>query len=229
MTRTRLPASIPPRTSPVDAPTRQPATRPAGGDTRGPRAEGMAPWPGRRAAVIRCQPPRAGQVAAALIRDRAATTTPGQRQADARAAPGQAADPRVSVGRRLLRGDRGAGAAEIVIAVPLLMLLILLVVQFAVWAHAMSVAQATAEEALAAARVQGGSAAAGQQRAGQVLGQIGSAVLVGPQVSVTRTAGTATVRIHATAEQVMPLPGLNLPVTITVTGPVERFVPSTGG
>lgn len=110
-------------------------------------------------------------------------------------------------------------------AVPLLMLLILLIVQFAVWAHANSVALATAEEALAATRVQGGSADAGQQRAGQVLGQIGSAVLISPQVSVTRTATTATVQIHATAEQVIPLPGLQLPVSITVTGPVERFVP----
>ena len=118
-----------------------------------------------------------------------------------------------------------------VIAVPLLMLIILVIVQFAVWAHAVSVAQATAEEALAAARVQGGSAAAGQQRAAQVLGQIGSAVLVGPQISVTRTVAIATVQVHATAERVVPLPGLSLPVTVTVTvtGPVERFVPETAG
>lgn len=130
----------------------------------------------------------------------------------------------------LLRlGDRGAGAAEVVIAVPLLMLIILMIVQFAVWYHAVSVAQATAEEALAAARVQGGSAAAGQQRASQVLGQVGDAVLVGPQVSVTRTAATTTVQVHGTAERVVPLPGLSLPVTVTVTGPVERFVPETAG
>jgi Flp pilus assembly protein TadG len=114
-----------------------------------------------------------------------------------------------------------------VVAVPLLMLLILLVVQFAVWAHATHVAQAAAEEALAATRVQGGTAAAGQQRAQQVLSQVGSAVLVGPQISVTRTAGTATVQLHASAEQVVPLPGLKLPMSITVTGPVERFVPAT--
>jgi Flp pilus assembly protein TadG len=131
-------------------------------------------------------------------------------------------------GRRLwlrLRGDRGAGAAEVVIAVPLLMLLILAIVQFAVWAHASSVAQATAEEALAAARVQGSSAAAGQQRASQVLGQIGGAVLVAPQVSVTRTAASATVQITATAEHVIPF--FSMPVHVTVTGPVERFVPDT--
>jgi Flp pilus assembly protein TadG len=151
-----------------------------------------------------------------------------------RARPRTAAASRASHGNKprrafARRGDRGAGAAEVVIAVPLLMLIILLIVQFAVWEHATAVAQATAEEALAAARVQGGSAAAGQQRAIQVLGQIGSPVLTGPQVSVTRTAAIATVQIHATAERVVPLPGLSLPVTVTVTGPVERFVPDSAG
>jgi hypothetical protein len=107
------------------------------------------------------------------------------------------------------RGDRGAGAAEVVIAVPLL---ILLIAQFAIWAHASSVAQATAEEALAAA---------------QVLGQIGSSVLISTHVTVTRTGATATVQITGAAEEVLPVPGLAFPVHITVTGPVERFVPAT--
>ncbi len=112
-----------------------------------------------------------------------------------------------------------------VIATPLLMLLILLIVQFAIWAHASAVAQATAEEALAAARVQGGSAAAGQQRATQVLDQIGGNVLAAPQVTVTRTPAAATVQITGTAEDVLPVPGLHFPVHVIVTGPVERFVP----
>jgi Flp pilus assembly protein TadG len=127
-----------------------------------------------------------------------------------------------------LGGDRGAGSAEIVVAVPLLMLLILLVIQFAVWANAESIAHATAEEALAAARVQGGTAAAGQQRAEQVISQIGSSVLVGPQVSVTMTPADVTVRVTGTAERVLPIPGLTFAVTATVTGPVERFVPAQG-
>ena len=121
------------------------------------------------------------------------------------------------------RGDRGAGSAELVIAVPLLMLLILLIVQFAVWEHASQIAQAAASEALAAARVQGGSAAAGQQRAAQVISQIGGSVLVAPRVSVSRTGTTVTVRVTATAETVIPVPGLSFPVTVTVSGPVERF------
>lgn len=147
---------------------------------------------------------------------------------------GAAAGSRANRGKRprlafLHRGDRGAGAVEVVIAVPLLMLIILVIVQFAVVWYAHAVAQATAEEALAAARVQGGSAAAGEQRAAHVLGQIGSAVLVGPQVSVTRSAVSATVQVRAAVERVVPLPGLSLPFTVTVTGPVERFVPETGG
>src|SRR5487761_1159505 len=126
-----------------------------------------------------------------------------------------------------LGGDRGAGSAEIVVAVPLLMLLILLVIQFAVWEHAESIAHATAEEALAAARVQGGTAASGQQRAEQVISQIGSSVLTGPQVSVNVSAADVTVTVTGTAERVLPVPGLTFGVTATVTGPVERFVPAT--
>jgi len=126
--------------------------------------------------------------------------------------------------RRRAHGDRGAGSAEIVIAVPLLMLLILLVIQF--WEHAESIAHATAEEALAAARVQGGTAASGQQRAEQVISQIGSSVLVGPQVSVTVNAADVTVEVTGTAERVLPVPGLSFPVTVTVTGPIEQFVPA---
>jgi Flp pilus assembly protein TadG len=134
------------------------------------------------------------------------------------------------IARRLLRrvrGDRGAGTAELVIAVPLLMLLILLIVQFAIWEHAEDIAHATAEEALAAARIQGGTAADGQQRAAQVISQVGSSVLTGPQVSVTMTAADVTVQVTGTAERVVPFPGLSFPVTATVTGPVERFVPAT--
>jgi hypothetical protein len=107
------------------------------------------------------------------------------------------------------------------------MLLILLVIQFAVWANAESIAHATAEEALAAARVQGGTTAAGQQRADQVISQIGTGALVGPQVSVTTTPADVTVTVTGTAERVVPLPGLSFPVSVTVTGPVEQFVPAT--
>jgi hypothetical protein len=121
--------------------------------------------------------------------------------------------------------DSGAGTAETVLAVPFLMLLILMIVQFAVWEHASAIAQDAATEALAVARVQGGTAAAGQQRAAQVLTQVGGGTLTGVKVTITRTAATVTVQISAAAEEVLPLPGLSFTVAATAAGPVERFVP----
>lgn len=188
-------------------------------------------------------PSRSGAAAPAPAPDK----SPGRRQerhgpgkagsTAGRSAPGAAPRPARPAGRslpgmarrlrRCARDDRGAGTAELVIAVPLLMLLILLIVQFAIWEHAENIAHATAEEALAAARVQGGTAAAGQQRAAQVISQVGSSVLNGPQVSVTMTAADVTVEVTGTAERVVPFPGLSFAVTATVTGPVERFVPAT--
>jgi hypothetical protein len=105
------------------------------------------------------------------------------------------------------------------------MLVLLLIVQFAVWAHTVHVAQATAAEALAAARADDGSAAAGRQRADQVRAQIGRRLLAGATVGVTRSADTARVEISGAAPRVVPLPFLTFPVHVTVSGPVERFRP----
>src|SRR6266496_4198474 len=68
---------------------------------------------------------------------------------------------RTSVGsalRRLRKDQRGASTVELVIATPVLLLLILLIAQFALYLHATHIAQAAASEALSAARVSGGNA-----------------------------------------------------------------------
>ena len=80
-----------------------------------------------------------------------------------------------------------------------------------------------------AARVQGGTAAGGQQRAAQLISQTGSSVLRSPQVSVTMTPADVTVEVTGTAERVLPVPGFSFTVTVTVTGPAERFVPNPRG
>jgi len=108
-----------------------------------------------------------------------------------------------------------------VIATPLLLLLILLVVQFAMWQHSVHVAQAAASEGLAAARVQGGTPGAGQSEANVVLGQLTQGVLVHPSVRVARGANTTTVTVTGEAQSVIPF--LHLPVSATASGPVERF------
>lgn len=127
-------------------------------------------------------------------------------------------------GRRRKRasGDRGSGAAELAVATPLLFLLLLGAVQFAVWEHGTHVAQAAAAEALDAARDDGGTPADGQADAARLLAQIGG-VLRNPRVSVTDSGDTVVVTIDATAETVVP--AVSLPIHVTVSGSREIFHP----
>ena len=144
------------------------------------------------------------------------------RPVTARGAPGRAVTcpARRRAGRGLPRRDAGAGAVELVIVTPLLMLLVLGVIQFALAEQAQHVAQAAATQALAAARVQDGTAAAGQAQAATVLSQLGGS-LTGPAVTVTRTATQARVTVTGGVESLIP--GVRLHVRATVTGPAEEW------
>lgn len=92
-------------------------------------------------------------------------------------------------------GEHGAATTELVIATPLLLLLVLLVVQFAMWQHAVHIADAAAEEGARAARLQGGTAADGATRARTFLAQLSPTILVHPNVVARRNADTARVEI----------------------------------
>lgn len=119
--------------------------------------------------------------------------------------------------------DSGAAATEFTIAVPCLLLLLLLVVQFAVFAHATHLAQAVATRALAAARVEGATDAAGTTAGQSLLAQLDGGALGEPVVTVQRSGGQVQVSVTGVAESVVP--GLHLSVSATARGPVERFVP----
>jgi len=123
------------------------------------------------------------------------------------------------------RSERGAATAELVIAAPLLLLLIVLVIQFALYLHAAHVAQAVANQAMTAARLQGGSTAAGQSEAASVLAQLGHGLLIDPHVAVTRTATLAQASVTAQVEAVVPF--WHVGVHATVAGPVEAFRTAT--
>ena len=123
---------------------------------------------------------------------------------------------------RAVRGDeRGSVSAELVLATPLLLVLIMGVVQFALWQHATHVADAVAQQGLAVGRLQGETAAAGQAEAQSVLDQLGTGVLVGPDITATRTATTTTVVVTGHAESVFGL--FSLPVTAVASGPTEDY------
>jgi Flp pilus assembly protein TadG len=125
---------------------------------------------------------------------------------------------------RHLRNQRGAASAELVVATPLLLLLVLAVVQFALWQHAVHVADAAAQEGARAARLEGGTVAAGQAKAEQMLGQLGRTTVLDPHVTVRRDAEHARVEVHGYASAVLPF--LRLPVSASSDGPVERFRPA---
>ncbi len=128
----------------------------------------------------------------------------------------------------MMSGDRGSVTAELVLATPLLLLMLLAIVQFATWSHATHIAQAAASQGLAALRTQSGDPADCAAAARTVLDQLAGGPLTGAEVDCARDATTAAVRVEGAVTPVIPL--VNMPVRGDATGPVERFVPDlTGG
>jgi Flp pilus assembly protein TadG len=118
-------------------------------------------------------------------------------------------------------GDRASVTVEAVLVVPVLMLLLLVVVQFVLWAHAAQVVQLAASEGDRAAQSLNGSPSQGVERARSVLSGNGSDVS-SPSVSVSVLAGdVAKITVTGRAESI--LPGLSLPVSATQVGPVQEF------
>ena len=121
---------------------------------------------------------------------------------------------------RRIRNERGALSIEFLLVISALMLVFLLMLQYAMQAHAHRVAQAAAEEALAAASAYDGSAASGMDAGNHYLGDLGS--LSGTQVTVTRTGDTAAVTVTGNGQQVLPFVPVH--VSVHLEGPIERFV-----
>lgn len=122
---------------------------------------------------------------------------------------------------RRLGTDRGSTTTEVVLYSPLLMLLVLVGVQLAVWALAQLGVQHAANHALQTTRVTGGTAAAGTTEATTILTDVAGRIVNDPHVSVTRSPDTATVTLRGTVLPIVPF--LHLRVSTTVTAPTERF------
>jgi Flp pilus assembly protein TadG len=122
------------------------------------------------------------------------------------------------------RRDRDAGGAtvEFVIAFPVFLVLILAIVQFAIWEHAEHLAQSAARNALAAARSYGGTSADGERQAAAILAVADHGTLANTGVAVTRSATTVSVTVTGSAEAVIP--GFHFSVSATASGPAEVFV-----
>ena len=133
---------------------------------------------------------------------------------------------RIDDTRQVRRGrrasaQRGSAAVELVLLTPLLMILVLVVVQFALWQHARQVLLAAAQEGARAARAQGGTSEDGRGRALDYIEQIGPDLVSSADVDVERRLDVVSVRIRGQAVNIVP--GLPLRVSATSAGPVERF------
>lgn len=119
-----------------------------------------------------------------------------------------------------IRDQRGALSIEFLAVISALILVFLVMLQYAVTAHTHRVVEAAAEEALAAASAYNGSTSAAEQTGRDYLAQLGD--VSNPIITATRTSQTATVTVTGDAHQLIPF----LPVHLTVhlTGPIEHFV-----
>lgn len=118
--------------------------------------------------------------------------------------------------------DRGSSTVEFVACSALMVMLLLVVVQFALYFHLRAVAQTAARQGLDHVRVVDGSTDAGINATNDFLDQGGQS-LQDRGVTAERSAVASSMSVSGTVVSVIP--GLNLHVEVTVDAPTERVTP----
>ena len=128
--------------------------------------------------------------------------------------------------RRLARRDDGALVLTYVIIVPVFMLVIMVIIQGALWYLAREAALAAARQGVDAARLPGAEPGAGTQAALAFARNDASGYLLGPSAAAAAGAGNATPTIQITVTGHVPtfVPGLVINISQAVQAPVEKFV-----
>ncbi len=122
---------------------------------------------------------------------------------------------------RRRRSEAGLTSTELAVLMPVLIALVLVPFQVALWWHAKQVADGAAREAIDAAQVVTATEADGMRAARWFLDAAGN--ITESDVTVTRTADTVTAQVTGRAPRL--LPGFDWRVTAYAVGPVERFIP----
>lgn len=120
------------------------------------------------------------------------------------------------------RSDRGSSTVEFVISAGVMVLLLLVIVQVALYFHLRAVAVTAARHGLDQVRVTEGSTERGVDAAEEFLDQGGSN-LEAASVTAARTAESSSVTVEGNVVSVVP--GLVLHVDVTVEAPTERLTP----
>jgi hypothetical protein len=105
---------------------------------------------------------------------------------------------------------------------PLALVLLLTVLQAGLWFYTHSVCEHAAQRGLQAARTVTGTHGQGEQAAHTVTDRV-AGVATHPTVTAHVGADSVLVQVSALAPRVLPIPGLDLPVTSTASAGKERF------
>ena len=119
------------------------------------------------------------------------------------------------------KAEDGLTSTELAVIMPVLIALVLVPFQVALWWHADQIADAAAREAVDAAQVATATEEDGIRAAEWFLDAAGN--ITEPQVTVTRTTETVTVEVTGRAPRLVP--GFDWEVTARAAGPIERFIP----
>ena len=117
--------------------------------------------------------------------------------------------------------EDGMLASELAILMPALLLLLMLAVQFGLWAHATQLARAAADEAAYTAALPDTSDTAGQTAAAGLLAQAGH--LTDIHIRIDRIDTRVVATVSGVAPQVVP--GFRWSVSATAAAAAERFIP----
>ncbi len=120
-----------------------------------------------------------------------------------------------------VRDEQGLTSTELAVLMPVLIALVLVPFQVALWWHAHQIADAAAREAVDAAQVATATEDDGMRAAEWFLDAAGN--IADAEVTVTRTADTVSVEVTGRAPRLVP--GFDWRVTAYAAGPVERFIP----
>jgi Flp pilus assembly protein TadG len=129
--------------------------------------------------------------------------------------------------------DRGSSAVELVILTPMLLALIWLIIQYALYYQGRLVALAAAQIGARVAR-QGANTVPGwraiaEHSAESYYAGLGTKVLGGTVTAVAAPVGVSEVKVTVTGQAVSIMFGLTLTIHETASGPVECFRPDLNG
>lgn len=119
------------------------------------------------------------------------------------------------------RNERGLTSTELAVLMPVLIALVLVPFQVALWWHAHQIADAAAREAVDAAQVATATDDDGVRAAEWFLDAAGN--ITDAEVTITRTTDSVSVDVTGRAPRL--LPGFDWQVAAHASGPIERFVP----